>query len=162
MYDGLKDSNNSNNGKKGKKACTGTTVQTQVDRKIRRRQCMKMSGEPKIQTKRKSLRTMRCTKPRSGQANTNVHKKQHDVETAKGNDITGNMCRSFSKVQYEEQTSSLAEEDDLEHDGNQIIKKTKQKKEIYNAKLLVTKAPTKFMIDWGSPGTLVPEQNNQS
>ena len=65
------------------------------------------------------------------------------------------MCRS-KRVQYIEKTTSSAE-DDRDYDKIQKINKNKQKKESYNATLLVNNVPIKIIIDSGSPVILFPE-----
>ena len=54
-------------------------------------------------------------------------------------------------------TTSSAEEDDWDYDKIQRINDNKQKKDFYNATLLVNNVPIKFIIDSGSPATLIPE-----
>ena len=66
------------------------------------------------------------------------------------------MCRSMKRVQYVDRTTSSAEEDKWEYDKIQRIDSTKQKKSFYNATLLVNNVPIKFIIDSGSPVTLIP------
>ena len=56
-----------------------------------------------------------------------------------------------------EQTTSSAEEDKWEYDRIQKMNETKQKKGFYNATLLVNNLPIKFIIDNGSPVTLISE-----
>ena len=66
------------------------------------------------------------------------------------------MCRSTKRVQYIEKTTSSAEDN---WDYNRILRinDNKQKKDFYNATLLVNNVPIKFIIDSGSPVTLIPE-----
>ena len=54
-------------------------------------------------------------------------------------------------------TTSSAEEDDWDYDKIQRINDNKQKKDFYNATLLVNNVPIKVIIDSGSPATLIPE-----
>ena len=67
------------------------------------------------------------------------------------------MCRSMKRVKYVDRTISLAEEDYWEYDRIQKRDNTKQKKGFYNATLLVNNVPIKFIINSGSPVTLIPE-----
>ena len=66
------------------------------------------------------------------------------------------MCRSLKRVQYIDRTISLAEENNWEYKRIQRIDITKQRKGFYNATLLVNNVPIKFIIDSGSPVTLIP------
>ena len=66
------------------------------------------------------------------------------------------ICRSMKRVQYVDKTTSSAEEDDWEYDRIQRIDNIKQKEVFYNAILLVNNVPIKFIIDSGSPVTLIP------
>ena len=56
-----------------------------------------------------------------------------------------------------ESTTSSAEEDKWGYDRVQKINKTKQMKGLYKATLLVNNLLIKFIIDSGSPVTLIPE-----
>ena len=67
------------------------------------------------------------------------------------------MCRSTKRVLYIEKTTSSAEEDNWDYNRIQRINDNKQKKDFYNATLLVNKVPIKFTIDSGLPVTLIPE-----
>ena len=67
------------------------------------------------------------------------------------------MCRSMRRVQNVDKTTSSAEEDNWDYEKIQSIENTKQKKGFYNATLLVNNVPIKFIIDGGSPVTLIPE-----
>ena len=67
------------------------------------------------------------------------------------------MCRSTKRVQYIEKTTSSAEEDNWDYNRIQRINDKEQKKDFYNATLLVNNVPIKFIIDSGSPITLIPE-----
>ena len=66
------------------------------------------------------------------------------------------MCRSMRRVQYVDKTISSAE-DNWDYDRIQRTENTKQKKGFHNATLLVNNVPIKFIIDSGSPVTLIPE-----
>ena len=65
-------------------------------------------------------------------------------------------CRSTQRVQYFEKTTSSAEEN-WDYNRVQRINDKEQKKDFYNATLLVNNVPKKFIIDSGSPVTLIPE-----
>ena len=67
------------------------------------------------------------------------------------------MCRSRKRVQYIEKTTSSAEEDNWDYNRTQRRYDKEQKKDFYNATLLVNNVPIKFIIDSGSPVTLIPE-----
>ena len=67
------------------------------------------------------------------------------------------MFRSTKRIQYIEKTTSSAEEDNWDYNRIQRINDNKQKKDFYNATLLVNNVPIKFTIDSGSPVTLIPE-----
>ena len=67
------------------------------------------------------------------------------------------MRRLMRRVQYVDKTTSSAEEDNWDHDKIQRIENTKQKKGFYNATLSVNIVPIKFIIDSGSPATLIPD-----
>ena len=67
------------------------------------------------------------------------------------------MCRSTKKVQYIKKTTSSAEGDNLDYNRIQRMNDNEQKKDFYNATLLVNNVPIKFIIDSGSPVTLIPE-----
>ena len=51
------------------------------------------------------------------------------------------------RVQYVEKTTFSAEEDNWDYEKIQRIENTKQKKDFYNATLLVNNVPIKFIID---------------
>ena len=63
----------------------------------------------------------------------------------------------MERVKYNNKTTSSAEKDNWEYDRIQRIDNTKQKKSFYNATLLVNNVSIKFIIDSGSPVTLIPE-----
>ena len=67
------------------------------------------------------------------------------------------MGRSTKRVQYLQKTTSSAEEDNWDYNRIQRKNDNKQKKDFYNATLLVNNVPIKFMIDSGSPVTINPE-----
>ena len=67
------------------------------------------------------------------------------------------ISRSTKRVQCIEKTTSSAEEDNWDYNRIQRINDKEQKKDFYNATLLVNNVPTKFIIDSGSPVTLIPE-----
>ena len=65
------------------------------------------------------------------------------------------MCRSLKKIQHIERKSSSAEEDDWDYNKIQKINGNNQKV-FYNTTLLVNESPIQFLIDSGSPVTLIP------
>ena len=68
------------------------------------------------------------------------------------------MCRLPKRIQHVDKVSSSAEEDNW--DDNKIQRRNNNKKngEYLHATLLVNNAPIKFIIDSGSPGTLIPQR----
>ena len=65
------------------------------------------------------------------------------------------MCRSWKKVQHIERKSSSAEEDNWDYNKIQKIN-GKRHEAFYDTTLFVDERPIKFIIDSGSPVTLIP------
>ena len=89
----------------------------------------------------------------NGQDNTCARRKWPNAEIAKEEDI----MRKCADPRKESITSSAAEEDIWDYNRIQRINDNKQKKDFYNATLLVNNVPIKFIIDSGSPVTIIPE-----
>ena len=69
------------------------------------------------------------------------------------------MCRLPKRIQYVDKISSSAEEDDWDYNKIQSINNNKKKKEdFFHATLLFNDVPIKFIIDSGSPVTLIPQK----
>ena len=67
------------------------------------------------------------------------------------------MCRIPRRIQHLEKTTSSAEEDNWDYDKIQKINNNKKKGEYIYVTLLVNNVPIKFIIDSGSPVTLIPQ-----
>ena len=69
------------------------------------------------------------------------------------------MCRLPKKLQHVDKASSSAEEDNWDYNKIQSISKNNKKREdFFHATLLVNDVPIKFIIDSGSPVTLIPQR----
>ena len=69
------------------------------------------------------------------------------------------MCRLSKRIQYVDKISSSAEEDNWDYNKIQSINNNKKKEEdFFHATLLVNDVPIKFMIDTGSPVTLIRQK----
>ena len=93
----------------------------------------------------------------TGQDNTYARRKRQNAEIVKEEDTMHKKCADPQKVQYIEKTTSSAEEDNWDYNRIPRINDKEQKKDFYNATLLVNNVPIKFIIDSGSPVTLIPE-----
>ena len=67
------------------------------------------------------------------------------------------MCRLPKKIQHVDKTSSSAEEDNWDYNKIQSINNNR-KRIFLQATLLVNGVPMKFLIDSGSPVTLIPQR----
>ena len=67
------------------------------------------------------------------------------------------MCRIPIRIQHVDKTTSSAEEDDWDYDKIQGTNNSKKKNDYIYVTLLVNNAPIKFIIDSGSPVTLIPK-----
>ena len=67
------------------------------------------------------------------------------------------MCRLPRRIQYVDKTSSSAEENNWDYDKIQSVNNKKKDDYIYLL-LLVNNEPIKFIIDSGSPVTLIPQR----
>ena len=68
------------------------------------------------------------------------------------------MCRIPKRIQYVDKTTSSAEEDNWDYDKIQKINNSKKKNDYIYVTLLVNNVPIKFIIDSGSPVTLIPQR----
>ena len=153
MYDRLNDSNNSNDGKEMKHV---------QERPYKRKGTEKTDAD-----KMKKTPEYQKQKPKDngcGQCGAPNWSRQHicpaksaECRKCKRRGHYEKMGRSMRRVQYVEKTTSSAEEDNWDYEKIQRIENTKQKKGFYNATLLVNNVPIKFIIDSGSPVTLIPE-----
>ena len=153
MYDRLNDSNNSNDGKEIKHVQERPykrkwTEKTDAD---------KMKKRPEFQKQKpKDNRCGQCGAPNWSRQDI-CPAKSAECRKCKRRGHYEKMCRSMRRVQYVDKTTSSAEEDNWNYEKIQRIENTKQKKGFYNATLLVNNVPIKFIIDSGSPVTLIPE-----
>ena len=67
------------------------------------------------------------------------------------------MCRLPKKIQHVDKASSSAEEDNWDYNKTQSVN-NKKGKDFFHATLLVNDEPKKFIIDSGSPVTLIPQR----
>ena len=95
-------------------------------------------------------------KHQNGQDSIDVPPNRLNPETVKREDITKKMCHIPKKTQYVDKTTSSAEEDNWDYDKIQKINNNKKKNDYIYVTLLVNNAPKKFIIDSGSPVTLIP------
>ena len=153
MYDRLNDSNNSNDGKEIK----------HVQERPYKRKWTEKTDADKMK-KRPEYQKQKSKDNRCGQCGAPNWSRQHlcptksaEYRKCKRRGHYEKMCRSMRRVQYVEKTTSSAEEDNWDYEKIQRIENTKQKKGFYNATLLVNNVPIKFIIDSGSPVTLIPE-----
>ena len=68
------------------------------------------------------------------------------------------MCRLPKRIQHVDKVSSSAEEDNWDYNKIQRINNNKKNGEYLHTTLLVNNAPIKFIIDSGSPVTLIPQR----
>ena len=68
------------------------------------------------------------------------------------------MCRLPKRIQHVDKVLSSAEEDNWDYNKIQRINNNKKNGEYLHATLLVNNAPIKFIIDSGSPVTLIPQR----
>ena len=153
MYDRLNESNNSNDGKEIKHLQERPynrkwTEKTEQDKSKRR-----------PENQRYKQRDNRC-----GQCGAPNWTRQHmcpvkmaECRNCKRRGHFEEACRSTKRVQDIEKTTSSAEEDNWAYNRIQRINDNKQKKDFYNATLLVNNVPIKFIIDSGSPFLLISE-----
>ena len=68
------------------------------------------------------------------------------------------MCRIPKRIQYVDKTTSSAKEDNWDYDKIQKINNNEKKNDYFYVTILVNNAPIKFIIDSGSPVTLIPQR----
>ena len=152
MYDRLNDSNNSNDGRE---------IKHVQERPYNRKWTEKSDADrtkerPKYQKQKpKDNRCGQCGAPNWSRQHV-CPSKTAECRKCKRSGHYENMWSSMKRVQYVDRTTSSAE-DNWEYDRIQRIDNTKQKKGFYNATLLVNNVPINFIIDSGSPVTLIPE-----
>ena len=152
MYDRLNDSNNSNDGRE---------VKHVQERPQKRKWQEKASYE-------KNKRRPEYHKERykdNGQCGTPNWTRQHicpaksvECRNCKKRGHNEKMCRIPKRIQYVDKTTSSAEEDNWDNDKIQKINNSKKKINYIYVTLLVNNAPKKFIIDSGSPVTLIPQR----
>ena len=153
MNDRLNDSNNSNDGKKHK-TCAGTAPEMKMVRKIQLRKKQK-----RTEYQRSKYKDNRC-----GQCGTANWSRQHicpartvECRNCKKKGHYEKMCRLPRKIQHVDKASSSAEEDNWDNNKIQSIN-NKKKGDYFHVTLLVNNAPIKFIVDSGSPVTLIPQR----
>ena len=67
------------------------------------------------------------------------------------------MCRLPKQTQHADKASSSAEEDNWDYNKIQSINNNKKREHFFHATLLANDVPIKFIIDGGSPVTLIPQ-----
>ena len=147
MYDRLNESNNSNDGKEIK----------HVQERPYKRKWTDKTGQDTLKRRTENQRYKQRDN-RCGQCAAPNWTRQHmcPAKTAECRNCKRRqkMCISAKRVHYIEKKTSSAEEDNWDYDKIQRINENKQKKDFYNATLLVNNVPIKFIIDSGSPVTL--------
>ena len=93
----------------------------------------------------------------TGQDNTYARQKWQNAEIVKKEDTMKKCADPRKEFNTFEKTTSSAEEDNWDYNRIQRTNDKEQKKDFYNATLLVNNVPIKFIIDSGSPVTLIPE-----
>ena len=68
------------------------------------------------------------------------------------------LCRLPKRIQHVDKVSSSAEKDNWDYNKIQRINNNKKNGEYLHATLLVNNAPINFIIDSGSPVTLIPQR----
>ena len=151
MYDRLNESKNSNDGR---------GIQHIQERQYKR----KWSDKSEYERPRKKLdsqkphhkdnRCGQCGAPNWSRMNT-CPAKSAESGNYKRRGHYEKMCRSIKKTQHIERQSSSAEEDNWVYNKMQKVNGNDQKV-FYNKTFLVNGRPSKFIIDSGSPVTLIP------
>ena len=153
MYDRISDSNNSNDGRELKHVQERPYKRKWTDK----RDAERKKKRPEYQKKKpKDNRCGQCGAPNWSRQHTCLAKTA-ECRNCKRRGHYEKMCRSMKRVQYVDRTTTTAEEDNWEYHRIQRIDNTKQKKGFYNATPLVNNVPINFIIDSGSPVTLIPE-----
>ena len=153
MYDRLNEPNNSNDGKENKHVQERPYKRNWTDKTDRDK------SKRRPENQRYKQRNNRC-----GQCGAPNWTRQHicrakmaECRNCERRGHYEKMCRSSKRVQYIKKTTSSAEEDSWDYKRIQRTNDNKQKKDFYNATLLVNNVPINFIIDSGSPVTLIPE-----
>ena len=153
MYDRLNDSNHSNDGR---------DVKHVQERPQKRKWQEKTSYEKN--KRRPEYHKERYKDNRCGQCGTPNWTRQHicpaksvECRNCKKRGHHEKMCRIPKRIQYVDKTTSSAEEDNWDYDKIQKINNSKNKNDYIYVTLLVNNVPIKFIIDSGSPVTLIPQ-----
>ena len=151
MYDRLNDSNNSNDGRNIK----------HVQERPRIKWSEKASYDKN--KKRPEYQIPRYKDNRCGQCGAPNWSRQHicpaksvDCRNCKKREHCEKMCKLPKRTQHVDKVSSSAE-DNWDYNKIQRINNNKKNGEYLHATLLVNNAPIKFIIDSGSPVTLIPQ-----
>ena len=154
MYDRLNDSNNSNDGRDIK----------HVQERPQKRKWHEKTSYDKNK-RRPEYNKERYKDNRCGQCGTPNGTRQHicpaesvECRNCKKRGHYEKMCRIPKKIQHVDKTTSSAEEDNWDYDNIQRINNNKKKNDYIYVNLLVNNAPIKFIIDCGSPVTLIPKR----
>ena len=154
MYDRLNDSNNSNDGRNIK----------HVQERPRKRKWSEKASYDKNK-KRPEYQKPRYKDNRCGQCGAPNWSRQQkcpsksvDCRNCKKRGHYEKMCRLPKRIQHVDKVSSSAEEDNWDYNKIQRINNNKKNGEYLHATLLVNNAPIKFIIDSGSPVTLIPQR----
>ena len=152
MYDRLNDSNNSNDGK---------NIKHVQERPQKRKWSEKSSYERN--KKRTEYQRSKYKDNRCGQCGTPNWSRQHicpartvECRNCKKKGHYEKMCRLPRKIQHVNKASSSAE-DNWDYNKIQSIN-NKKKGDYFHVTLLVNNAPIKFIVDSGSPVTLIPQR----
>ena len=150
MYDRLKDSNNSNDGKNIK----------HVQERPQKRKWLEKSSYERNK-KRTEYQRSKYKDNRCGQCGTPNWSRQHicpartvECRNCKKKGHYEKMCRLPRRIQHVDKASSSAEEDNWDYNKIQSIN-NKKKGDYFHVTLLVNNAPIKFIVDSGSPVTLI-------
>ena len=153
MYDRLNDSNNSNDGRDIKHVQERPQKRKWTERPVYERN-----------KRRPDCHKERHKDNRCGQCGALNWTRQHicpaksvECRNCKKRGHYEKMCRIPRRIQYLEKTTSSAEEDNWDYDKIQKINNNKKKGEYIYVTLLVNNVPIKFIIDSGSPVTLIPQ-----
>ena len=154
MYDRLNDSNNSNDGRDIK----------HVQERPQKRKWHEKTSYDKNK-RRPEYNKERFKDNRCGQCGMPNWTRQHicpaktvECRNCKKRGHYEKMCRIPKRIQHVDKTTSSAEEDNWDYDKIQRINNSKKKNDYIYVTLLVNNAPIKFIIDSGSPVTLIPKR----
>ena len=68
------------------------------------------------------------------------------------------MCRLPKKIQHVDKASSSVDEDNWDYNKIQSVNNNKKGKDFFHTTLLVNDVPIKFIVDSGSPVTIIPQR----